>query len=119
MRYKRHLHKVNDQKRDKSPKFCISISYEQNNLISLDGLPLALDSDLANLKYTAIENYDHYKEQYGLNSLFGCNIKIPIFITPREREEHYKIKKKKNLIFSAKLRTLLFKCLTMNLQIVS
>ena len=115
MRHKSH----NDQKRDKSPKFCLSISYEQKNLIiSLDGLPL--DSDLANLKYTAIEHYDHYKEQYSLNLLFECNIKTPIFITPREREEHYKIKKKeKNLIFSAKLRTLLFKCLTMNLQTVS
>ena len=63
----------------------------------MDGLPLALDSDLANLKYTAIENYYHYKEQYGLNSLFGCNIKTPIFIIPRECEEHYKIKKKKKI----------------------
>ena len=41
--------------------FASPILYEQNNLISLDWLPL--DSDLANLKYTAVENYDHYKEQ--------------------------------------------------------
>ena len=44
MRYKRHLHKVTMIRRE-SPKFCLSILYEQNNLISLDGLPL--DSDLA------------------------------------------------------------------------
>ena len=71
------------------------ISFGQNNLISLDGL--SLDSDLANLKYTAIENYDHYKEQYDVNSLFGCNIKTPIFVIPKEREKHLKIKKKKKI----------------------
>ena len=69
------------------------ISFGQNNLISLDGLPL--DSDLANLKYTATENYDHYKEQYDVNSLFGCNIKTPIFVIHKEREEHLKRKKRK------------------------
>ena len=30
-----------------------------------------LDSDLVNLKCTAIENYDHYKEQYGVKALFS------------------------------------------------
>ena len=90
IRYKRHLHEVRMMRREiRVQNFASQISYEQNNLISLDGLPL--DSDLANLKYTAVENYDHYKEQYGLNSLFGCNIKTPIFVTPREREEKNEI----------------------------
>ena len=101
----------------RNQNFASPISYEQNNLISLDVLPL--DSDLANLKYTAVENYDHYKEQYDLNSLFGCNIKTPIFVTPRERKEHYKIEKRKKLDILSKNKKLLFKCQTMNLQIVS
>ena len=30
-----------------------------------------LNSDLVNLKYIAIENYDHYKEQYDVKALFS------------------------------------------------
>ena len=70
----------------------------QYNLISLDRLPLV--SDLVYLKYTAIENHDHFKEQYGVHSLFGCNIKTSIFVTPAESEEHYKIGKRKKTWWS-------------------
>ena len=61
-RYKRYLHEVTMIRREiRVQNFAAPILCEQNNLISLDWLPL--DSDLANLKYTAVENYDHYKEQ--------------------------------------------------------
>ena len=85
--------------------FASPISYEHNNLMSLDGWPL--DSDLANLKYTAVENYDHYKEQYCLNSLFRCKIKTPIFATPREREEHYKIEKRKKSDITSEIKNII------------
>ena len=32
---------------------------------------LPSDSDQAYLKYTAVENYDHFKEQYGVTALFS------------------------------------------------
>ena len=56
------MHEVTMIRREiRVQNFASPILYEQNNLISLDWLPL--DSDLANLKSTAVENYDHYKEQ--------------------------------------------------------
>ena len=72
------------RKEARAQNVACSILCRQNNLMSSDGL--LLDSDLANPKYTAIENYDHYKEQYSVNSLFGCNIKTSIFVTPKECE---------------------------------
>ena len=106
IRYKRHLHKVTMIRREiRVQNFASPISYEQNNLISSDELPL--DSDLANLKYTVVENYDHYKEQYGLHSLFRCNIKTPIFVTPRERQEDYKIEKRKKSDILSKIKNII------------
>ena len=61
----------------------------------------------SNLKYTAVENYDHYKEQYDLNSLLGCNIKTPIFVTPREHEEHCKIEKRKKSDILSKIKNII------------
>ena len=54
--------------------FASPISYEQYNLISLDGLPL--DSGLANLKYTAIENYDIIKNSTALIHYLNVTLKL-------------------------------------------
>ena len=64
------------------------------NLISIVGV--LLDCDLWNIK-NAVENYkkNFFVNLYATMS-YGCNIKVPIFITPKEREDYNKIENKKN-----------------------
>ena len=69
------------------------LSVSKSDLKSVDGI--ALDYDLTNLKYNANENYNSYKESYVRNGKFGCEIKIPVFMTPEEREHFNKIENKK------------------------
>ena len=76
-------------------------SVSTSDLKSVDGI--ALDDDLTNLKYNANENYNNYKVGFVRNGKFGCQIKIPIFMTPSEREHFNKIENKKNMILSLKL----------------
>ena len=62
------------------------LSVNPANLISID--KVLLDRDLSNIKYNAAENYENYKKNYCATTSCGCNIKVPMFITPKEREEH-------------------------------
>ena len=61
------------------------LSVNPANLISID--KVLLDRDLSNIKYNATENYENYKKNYCATISCGCNIKVPMFITPKEREE--------------------------------
>ena len=72
------------------------LSVSKSDLKSVDGI--ALDYDLTNLKYNTNENYNSYKESYVRNGKFGCEIKIPVFMTPEEREHFNKIENKKKMI---------------------
>ena len=69
-------------------KNLVSHSFSSAELISVDGV--TLDHDLTNIKYNAAENYSNYKENYFNTESFGCDIKVPIFITAKEREDYRK-----------------------------
>ena len=74
------------------------LSVSKSGLKSVDSI--VLDYDLTNLKYNANENYNNYKESYVRNGKFGCEIKIPIFMTPAERELFNKIENTKKRWYS-------------------
>ena len=87
LKYKRYLNEETMIHRELSLTNVLSVS--KSDLKSVDGI--ALDYNLTNLKYNANENYNNYKESYVRNGKFGCEIKIPIFMTPAEREHFNKI----------------------------
>ena len=88
----------------------VSNSFSSAELVSIDGV--TLDHNLTNIKYNAAENYSNYKENYFNTVSFGFDVKVPIFITPKEWEDYRKIEnKKKKLTSVMKLEKLLMKCL--------
>ena len=44
--------------------------------------------------YNANLNYKNYKKQLKTSAKFGCGIMIPVFITPKERDEYNKTETK-------------------------
>ena len=97
-------------------KNLVSHSFSSAELISVDGV--TLDHDLTNIKYNAAENYSNYKENYFNTESFGCDIKVPIFITAKEREDYSKIENKKKLTSVTKFKKLSMKCMIMILPMV-
>ena len=74
-------------------KKLVSNSFSSAELVSIDGV--TLDHNLTNIKYNAAENYSNYKENYFNTVSFGFDVKVPIFITPKEWEDYRKIENKK------------------------
>ena len=66
-------------------------SLSPTHIISIDRV--LLDCNLSNIKYNTAKNYEKYKNNYCATMPFRCNIKVLIFITPKEREEYNKIEK--------------------------
>ena len=97
-------------------KNLVSHSFSSAELVSIDGV--TLDHNLTNIKYNAAENYSNHKENYFNTVSFGCDIKVPIFITHKGREDYSKIENKKKLTSVTKLKTLSMKCLIMILPMV-
>ena len=91
-------------------KNLVSNSFSSAELVSIDGV--TLDHNLSNIKYNAAENYSNYKENYFNTVSFGFDVKVPIFITPKEWEDYRKIEnnKRKKLTSVMKLEKLLMKC---------
>ena len=87
LKYKRHLNEETMIRRELRSTNLLSVS--KSDLKSVDGI--TLDYDLTNLKYNANENYNNYRDSYVRNGKFDCEIKIPIFMTPAEREHFNKI----------------------------
>ena len=69
--------------------FLMPANDENSPLKWIDNIPL--DYDLFNIKYNAAANYKNYRSNYVTKSSFGCKIKYPIFITPKDWEEYHKI----------------------------
>ena len=59
---------------------------------SINNIPL--DYDLFHINITLAGNYENYKTNYVTKSFFGCGIKHPIFITPKDREKYHEIESK-------------------------
>ena len=102
LKYKRYLNEETMICRELRSTNLLSAS--KSDLKSVDGI--ALDYDLTNLKYNANENYNNYKESYVRNGTFDCEIKIPIFMTPPEREHFNKIENKKEDDIAAEIAKL-------------
>ena len=81
--FKRHLNEITMMRREtRLNNFLMPANDENNPLKSIDDIPL--DYDLLNIKYNAAANYKNYKANYVTKSSFGCEIKYPIFITPKD-----------------------------------
>ena len=66
--------------------------YTYSNVKSIEGYDL--DFALVEIKYSAEENYQSYKENFFTNNSFDIKIKTPIFVTEQERIESNKIENK-------------------------